>query len=402
MKRSTSLFLPLVCAAIILSLAVGAQAQTFSVLYSFAGGSDGYYETGGVVRDSAGNLYGTTADGGDASCVSPYGCGTVFKVDPSGNKSVLYSFTGGTDGGSPSASLILDAAGNLYGTTYYGGYLGCGVPSACGTVFKLSPSGDLTTLYRFKGAPDGANPESTLVRDAKGNLYGTTVGGGNSTCFFDYGCGTVFKINAAGKETVLYRFNGSDGEAPYAGVVRDPAGNLFGTTLAGGDSTCYCGTVFKLDPTGKETVLHAFTDVPDGATPQAGLVADAKGNLYGVTNSGGQYQYSGAVFRVTPSGKESILYSFNGPAGDGSFPSATLVRDQAGNLYGTTFFGGANNLGTVFMLDTTGKKTVLHTFGSTLDGYTPNGVIRDSAGNLYGATNNGFAPVFGTVFKLVP
>jgi uncharacterized repeat protein (TIGR03803 family) len=212
----------------------------------------------------------------------------------------------------------------------------------------------------------------------------------------------VFNISAAGKETVLYRFNG-DGEAPYAGVVRDPAGNLFGTTSAGGDSTCYCGTVFKVDPTGKETVLHAFTGVPDGATPQAGLVADAKGNLYGVTNSGGRDQYSGAVFRVTPSGKESILYAFNGPAGDGSFPCATLVRDPAGNLYGTTFFGGANNLGTVFMLDTTGKKTVLYTFGSTLvDGYTPNGVTRDSAGNLYGATNNGFAPVFGTVFMLVP
>jgi uncharacterized repeat protein (TIGR03803 family) len=318
-----------------------AQAQTFNILYSFTGGSDGFYETGGVVRDGAGNLYGTTADGGDVSCVSPYGCGTVFKVDPAGNKTMLYSFTGGTDGGSPSASLILDSAGNLYGTTYYGGFLGCGVPSACGTVFKLDPSGHLTTLYRFTGAPDGANPESTLVRDAKGNVYGTTVGGGNSACLNGYGCGTVFKINAVGKETVLYRFNGgTDGETPYAGVVRDAAGNLFGTTSAGGDSTCSCGTVFKLDTTGKETVLHGFTGAPDGETPQAGLVADAKGNLYGVTNSGGRYRYSGAVFRVDPSGRENILHSFNGPGGDGSFPSATLVRDPAGNLYGTTFSWG--------------------------------------------------------------
>jgi len=380
-----------------------AQAQSFNVLYTFAGGSDGYYETGGVIRDSAGNLYGTTADGGDVSCVSPYGCGTVFKVDPSGNKTVLYNFTGGTDGGSPSAALILDSAGNLYGTTYYGGYLACGVPSACGTVFKLDPSGNLTTLYRFTGVPDGANPASTLIRDAKGNFYGTTAGGGNSACDDGLGCGTVFEISAAGKETVLYRFNGSDGEEPYAGVVRDSAGNLFGTTFAGGDPTCYCGTVFKVDTTGKETALHAFTGAPDGESPQAGLVADAKGNLYGVTNSGGRYGYSGTVFRVDPSGKENILHSFNSPAGDGGFPSATLVRDPAGNLYGSTFLGGINDLGTLFKLDTSGKETILYTFGSNpADGNEPNGVTRDAEGNLYGATFNGFAPVFGTVFKLVP
>jgi uncharacterized repeat protein (TIGR03803 family) len=297
--------------------------------------------------------------------------------------------------------MILDSAGNLYGTSYYGGYLGCGVPSACGTVFRLDASGNLTTLYRFRGVPDGANPASALVRDAKGNIYGTTVGGGDSTCFNGYGCGTVFKISASGQETVLYRFNGTDGEAPYAGVVRDSAGNLFGTTSSGGDSTCYCGTVFKVDTTGKGTVLHAFRGAPDGSTPQAGLVADAKGNLYGVTNSGGRYKYSGTVFRVDRSSRENILYSFNGPAGDGSFPSATLVRDPAGNLYGSTFLGGAYNMGTIFKLDTTGKETILYTFGSkSADGYEPNAVTRDAEGNLYGATFKGFAPVFGTVFKL--
>jgi uncharacterized repeat protein (TIGR03803 family) len=213
----------------------------------------------------------------------------------------------------------------------------------------------------------------------------------------------VFKISPAGKETVLYRFSGSDGEAPYGGVVRDAAGNLFGTTSSGGDPTCNCGTVFEVDTTGKETTLHAFTGAPDGATPQAGLVADAKGNLYGVTNSGGRYGYSGTVFRVDASGREDILHSFNGPAGDGGFPSATLVRDPEGNLYGSTFLGGIYDLGTIFKLDSTGKETILYTFGANpADGIEPNGVTRDAEGNLYDATSNGFIPVFGTVFKLVP
>jgi uncharacterized repeat protein (TIGR03803 family) len=327
---------------------------------------------------------------------------------------VLYSFKFGvTDGQSPYAGLVRDAAGNLYGTTLYGGS-SSNCSGGCGTVFKLDTTGKETLLHSFEGPPaDGANPFASLVRDAAGNLYGTTLRGGAS----DFG--TVFKLDTTGTETVLHSFVGSptDGQYPRGGLVRDSAGNLYGTTSNGGSSSnCSggCGTVFKLDTTGTEIVLHSFVGLPtDGANPFAGLLRDAAGNLYGTTAYGGSKHAHfcafgcGTVFKLDTTGKETVLHSFMGAAtDDGALPEADLVQDAAGNLYGTTFTGGDSpcyegyGCGTVFELDATGKEIVLHSF-AWKDGASPDAVlIRDAAGNLYGTTSTGGAFGWGTVFKL--
>src|SRR5207245_1511649 len=208
-------------------------------------------------------------------------------------------FQGASDGANPYDGVVLDAAGNLYGTTKYGGYP-CIPGVGCGTVFKLDTTGTKTVLYAFRGQPlDGNYPQARLLRDAAGNLYGTTIYGGSSRCF-DLGCGTVFKVDTSGNETVLYEFTGRPGgRYPSANLIRDAAGNLYGTTVLGGASECNppygCGTVFRLDTTGGEVVLHRFTGGADGAKPFAGLVRDATGNLYGTTGYGG-VRDKGTVF----------------------------------------------------------------------------------------------------------
>jgi uncharacterized repeat protein (TIGR03803 family) len=318
-----------------------AQAQvgpTFNLLYSFTNITTGEFPYAGVVRDAAGNLYGTTYYGGDTQCLHFGGCGTVFKVDTTGKETVLHSFTGSADGKFPEGGVLRDAASNLYGTTIVGG------TSDAGTVFKLDTTGKETVLHSFTGGgADGQCPAAGLVRDGAGNLYGTTANGGRS------GKGTVFKVDTTGKETVLHSFagTGGDGANPYAGLVRDTAGNLYGTTFLGGAS-CNCGTVFKLDTTGKETVLLSFTGL-DGEYTTAGLVQDSAGNLYGTTAGGGTSGY-GVVFKLDKTGTETVLHSFTGGTTDGNSPYAGLVRDAAGNLYGTTHSGGASNDGTVFKL----------------------------------------------------
>jgi uncharacterized repeat protein (TIGR03803 family) len=259
---------------------------TETVLYSFTGGKDGASPYAGVIRDSTGDLYGTTAFGGSS------GAGVVFELDTTGTETVLYSFTGLGDGGTPIGGLDRDSAGNLYSTTVSGGASGDGV------VFKLDTTGAETVLHSFTGA-DGANPDAGVIRDAAGNLYGTTVSGGAS------GYGTVFKLDTGGTETVLYSFKGgADGSGPEAGLIRDPAGNLYGTTYGGG--TC-CGVIFKVDTAGTETVLYSFSGGADGAYPAAGLIKDAAGNLYGTTYSGGITQGNcalsggcGVVFMLEP------------------------------------------------------------------------------------------------------
>ena len=204
-----------------------AQGQVLSVLYSFKPGWDGYEPNGGLVRDAAGNLYGTAYYGGTNACLD--GCGTIFKLDANGDYSVLYQFAGPPDGQNPDASLIRDALGNLYGTTSDGGTFGHG------TVFKLDTTGKETVLHSFAGVPDGANPVASLIRDAKGNLYGTTLFGGDTTCAPSAGCGTVFKVDTSNHETVLHAFaGGADGELPAAPLIRDSAGNLYGTADSGG------------------------------------------------------------------------------------------------------------------------------------------------------------------------
>jgi uncharacterized repeat protein (TIGR03803 family) len=378
----------------VLVMTPSAEAQadsTFTVLYAFKGGADGATPYAGLVRDAAGNLYGTTSEGG------AYAWGTVFKLDTTGTKTVLHSFTGPPlDGLVPQADLVRDAVGNLYGTTVGGG------ASDVGTVFKLDTAGTETVLHSFTGE-DGTTPYAGLARDAAGNLYGTAALGGPS------GNGTVFKLDTAGRETVvLYSFaGGTDGKFPNTRLVRDAAGNLYGTTWLGGAPDCHspygCGTVFKLDATGTKSVLYSFTKAQlDGKFPQGGLVRDAAGNLYGTTQDGGALR-KGTVFKLDTTGAETVLHSFTGGTMDGAGPFAGLLLGADGNLYGTTGSGGASNLGTVFKVTASGTETVLHSFRRSTDGMRPHAVlVRDAAGNLYGTTTSGGRFDKGTVFKLSP
>ncbi len=318
---------------------VSSSVGNETVLYSFTGtNGDGAQPTAGLIMDSAGNLYGTTQFGGVTSCFSdriPPGCGTVFKLDPSGNETVLHSFTGTNgDGANPAASLIMDSAGNLYGTTQLGGITSGNCPNSgtnttapppvgCGTVFKLDPSEHETVLYSFTLTNgDGAQPVAGLIMDSAGNLYGTTPFGGvtsSSSCSGPppAGCGTVFKLDPSGHETLLHSFTGTngDGAQPVAGLIMDSAGNLYGTVAAS------AGTVFRLEPSGHETVLHSFTGSPDGEDPVAGVIMDSAGNLYGTTYGGGSAG-DGTVFRLEP----PVDFSF-GP-GSGGSTSAAITAGQ--------------------------------------------------------------------------
>ena len=378
---TSRLFLELVFVSVLLvSIAGTAHAQTEKVLYSFTGGADGGEPWGNLIQN-AGTLYGTNSGGG------PYGSGTVFMLKASGAEKTLYSFTGGTDGGNPHAGLIQDTQGNLYGTTQLNGAYGGG------TVFVVSPSGAERVLYSFRGA-DGSAPNAGLIQDAQGNLYGTTYFGGA------YGAGTVFMLSRSGRETVLYSFTGgADGLNPMASLIGDAQGNLYGTTLSGG--AYGAGTVFRVSPKGSEKVLYSFSGGLDGERPAASLIQDAQGNLYGTTLWGGQYNL-GTVFVVTPSGAEQVLHSFTG-GWDGGNPFASLVQDAQGYLYGTTKYGGAYGCGTVFIVDLSGGEKVLYSFKGGTDGAYPyGGLVQDAQGNFYGTTLDGGAYGWGTVFMLQP
>lgn len=375
---------------------VPARGQTFKVLYTFTGGTDGGVPFADLLRDEAGNLYGTTVFGGD------HGTGTVFKIDTSGKETVMYSFGGiFGDGESPEGSLVLDTAGNFYSTTAFGGY--------AGTIFELDPAGRETVLHRFREGADGGLPYAGLVAGrAAGSFYGTTFEGGV------YGAGTVFVVESrTGNEEVLHNFAGginADGSQPSDALIWDSEGTLYGTTGYGGTGATNGGTVFKLDSTGKETVLYNFSGGADGANPRGGLVRDDLGNLYGTTAYGGvtgcDFGGCGTVFEVDPAGTETVLYSFrSGAEGaqDGATPEAGLVLDAEGNFYGTTSAGGGFDSGTVFRLDRTGKETVLFRFTGLSDGAFPfASVIRDAAGNLYGTTAYGGAYNAGVVFEITP
>lgn len=257
-----------------------------SVLYSFAGEPDGRYPAAGLVRDDWGNLYGTASQGG------AYGYGVIFKLEPDGKETVVYSFTGGTDGGGPFATLIRDEEGNLYGTARQGGEPGSCFGEGCGVIFKLERGGNEKVLYAFRGAPDGAGPTSSLIRDEDGTLYGNAGGGGNTgpNCGA-FGCGVVYKVDRNGKESVLYTFTGgTDGESPTGRLFRAEH-KLYGVAYYGGDlSGCFgsgCGEVFALNEAGKKSVLHAFTGEADGGVPDAGLTGDEDGKIYGSTEFGG-------------------------------------------------------------------------------------------------------------------
>ena len=414
-------------------------ASKEKVLYSFnSNGKGGYRPDGSLIFDGAGNLYGTAPIGG----LGCSGCGTVFELTRGANgkwkEEVLHSFNdNGTDGYSPVASLTFDAAGNLYGTTLNGGSNCLQSNYGCGTVFELMPGpGGIWTekvLYDFCGTgygdcTDGSVPEAALIFDATGNLYGTTAAGGEYSPYCLYQCGTVFKLapgtDGTWIETVLYSFKGgTDGYSPQAGLVFDAAGNLYGTTSGGGGTGCSgygCGTVFQLTPgtngNWTETVLHSFQDNgKDGVFPYANLIFGGAGNLYGTTASGGSgAHHDGTAFQLTPGGNgtwtEKVLHTFSGldPGKDGGMPRAGLVLDAAGSMYGTTWEGGTSGYGTVFQLTpgTNGqwKEKVLHSFPyNNQDGNSPlAGVILDSVGNLYGTTEWGGAHSSGTVFEVTP
>lgn len=388
------------------------QAQTETVLYRFAGSPDGsepFFAK--PVFDKSGNLYGTTAGGGAYWCGSVT-CGTVFMLTPSGAETILHNFGASvTDGYGPRSGLVIDTEGNLYGTTEEGGAHTCGAVT-CGTVYKLTPSGAETILYSFGASGDGFSPGGPLIVDSKGNFYGTTFFGGS--CSNINGCGTVFKVTPGGKETVLWSFgNGKDGANPNGGLVFDANGNLFGTTSYGG--AYGQGTVFELTSSGDETVLFSFGNEKKGGTaPNGGLVVDANGNLYGTTWIGGAYR-CGTVFELTPSGQETILHSFVGHRHgdrDGCAPEAGLAVDANGNLYGTTDGGGAYGRGTVFeLMPPAWEETILWSFEPRKknDGLIPEGgLVFDGNGNLYGTTTVGGGsgcapePGCGTVYKVTP
>ena len=394
MKRLSALttFHVLVVAISLCSIALqSAQAQTEKILHSFhSNGTDGTQPRAGVIRDTKGNLYGTTSNGGT------YNNGTVFQLTPSGSEKILHSFNPSTqDGTIPFAGVIRDAKGNLYGTTC------CGGAYQSGTAFKLTPSGTETILHSFSfDTADGYGPVATLVRDTQGNLYGMTPGGGTNRG------GVVFELTPSGTETILHSFddsNTTDGYGPEAGLIMDGSGNFYGTTNAGGTegATSY-GTVFEMTPSGALTVLHTFGIGTDGGNVWAGLVRDAQGNLYGTTYQGGTYGY-GTVFEVTSSGTETVLHSFNNDGTDGYGPVAGLAIDTSGTLYGTTEFGGTYTYGTVFEVTPSGTETILHSFGSGSDGRNPvASLVRDPNGNLYGTTEKGGPYGGGTVFKVTP
>jgi uncharacterized repeat protein (TIGR03803 family) len=376
----------------------------FQTLYSFRGGADGIGPNG-VVLDKAGNLYGTTAAGGETSCPlngNP-GCGVVFRVNAAGKEAVLYRFTGDDPGqGGPFGNVILDAAGNLYGTT-------SGLPLFAGTVFTVERGGQQTVLHSFTSGADGGTPEAGLIQDAAGNLYGTTVFGGA------FGQGVVFKLDTVGIVSVLHNFKGpGDGTNTLAPMIRDAASNLYGTASGGGSfqGPCAgsgCGTVFKLAPNGKLTMLHTFTGGSDGASPLA-LVRDAAGNLFGTARGGGDPNCTvggspgcGLVFKLDAKSKLTVLHTFTGGV-DGGSPNTGLAQDAAGNLYGTTTAGGASGKGVLFKLDTTDNLIVLHAYIGGSDGSNPNSVVLDAAGNLYGTAATGGRcrdQGCGVVFKMV-
>ena len=377
MRRVVYLFL--FCAA-----AIASPAQTLTTLVYFDG-TNGANPYAPLIQGSDGNFYGTTSYGGTRY-------GTVFQITPEGTLTTLYIFckTDCTDGAAPNAGLVQGTDGNFYGTTVNGG------ANFNGTVFEISPEGVLSTLHSF-AFTEGTNPFAGLVQGTDGNFYGTTVYGG-AYCGGSGGCGTIFKITPDGTLTTLYSFKGypSDGEYPFAGLVQGPDGNLYGTTFLGGTSGG--GTVFKITPEGTLTTIYSFCELAncaDGYQPHAGLVQGTDGNFYGTTIGGANG--AGTVFKITLAGTLTTLHSF--VFTDGSHPYAGLVQATDGNFYGTTEDGG-KGFGTVFRMTPGGDLTSLYSFNRSDGSYPQAGLAQATDGSFYGTTAYGGASDDGTVFKL--
>jgi len=385
----------------------------YTVLYSFSGGADGSGPIAGVIVDAAGNLYGTTYSGG------AQGNGVVFQFSATGQESVLYTFAGSPDGANPYAGVTADAAGNLYGTTFNGGV------HTLGVVYKLAPSGQETVLYSFDGATKGGPPFVGVVLDAAGNIYGaagsvayklnpagsfaelayfganTNLSGmardsagdlyivSNAGGTSEWKHGAVFKLGSSGKASLLYQFAGdkvaSGSQGLNASVILDSAGNLYGTSPFAGTA----GIVYEIEASGTVKKLYDFLPAYGGYVPSSGLTLDVAGNWYGTTAGGGGPANAGVVYKMSPAGKETVLYTFKGGSTDGANPGANVVLDQAGNLYGAAVNGGTYNQGVVYKLAPTGQETILHNFTGRADGSFPTGIALDSSGNLYGTTEFG-------------
>jgi|HubBroStandDraft_5_1064220.scaffolds.fasta_scaffold56430_2 uncharacterized repeat protein (TIGR03803 family) len=380
-----------------IAAAIGASAQTLTTLVSFDT-SNGASPIGPLVQSTNGNFYGTTSSGG------LNGGGTIFKITSAGQLRTLHSFCGQTtcpQGAFPSAGLAQGADGNFYGTTYFGG------ADNLGTIFKMSPSGTLQRLYQFLSfSLDGANPVGSLVQGADGNFYGTaTAGGENGESCPDAGCGTLFKISPGGKFTLIYTFcrltNCVDGGLPQTGLLQAPNGDFYGSTNLGG--LYGSGTIFVITPVGKLTTLHQFGEFGFGSSATSSLILGTDGNLYGTTYTGGTHN-KGQVFQLTPNGHFQTLYNFKycpQSCTDGSLPNG-LVQGNDGNFYGTTQQGGAANEGTIFMMTLAGQLTTLYSFcvqTNCPDGSWPALPIQSTNGNFYGVTSGGGANKDGTVFS---
>jgi uncharacterized repeat protein (TIGR03803 family) len=396
---------------VVLTLAIGVAttaAAKESVLYAFTGSSDGAFPDSGLVFDDAGNLYGTN-QGGKVGGIY----GNVFELTPSASgwtETVIHAFADPSDGINPVGPLVRDDKGNLFGATVQGG------GSNAGTVFELSPTSDggwtKSTIYVFSGGSDGAYP-SGVISDGRGNIYGTTDNGGDTSC----SCGVVFELmhsKGSWTEIVLHSFLGiPDGKVPV-GLVFDNVVGLYGTTEGGG--LYGGGTVFQLahlNHRWKESILHSFTGGADGYLPVAGVIVDQAGDLYGTTNEGGGdgcQNGCGVVFELkrisNEKWKEVVLHRFKDNGHDGTYPTATLIFDGKGNLYGTTYEGGAYGNGTAFELlesfDGSWVETVIETFISPSRGSQPNSLILGTDGNLYGSAYDGGAYGDGLAFQLSP
>jgi uncharacterized repeat protein (TIGR03803 family) len=406
-----------ITAAALALCALAQGAPKYAILHSFTGGADGD-GSAGVILDPTGNVYGASLGGGSQNCGSA-GCGVIFELTPGAGSgwafTVLYDFTGGSDAGSPNSPLFLDASGDLYGTTAGGGARGGG------TVFELAPGAGgwtQTVLYSFCNQQGCVGlPQAGVVMGQSGNLYGTTPESPNGGAVY-----RVAKVSGRWKETPLHKFcpkwpSCDHGALPYAGLILDGSGNLYGTTSYGGKSCGDqgCGITYELSPVPggkwKETILHHFDDIGnDGFWPGSGqLYMDHASNLYGTTVGGGSAGGWGTVFKLMPSSggrwKESVLYSFSNGA-SGGYPSGGVVMDNGGNLYGLTADGGIG-CGVLYKLAPSAKGkwtySVLHAFGQGADGCIPVGNLAlDKKGNLYGGAVLGGKYGYGVVFELTP
>jgi uncharacterized repeat protein (TIGR03803 family) len=358
----------------------------FTVLHDFDSGSGGAQPTAGLIQGIDGNFYGTTTG-------SIYSFGTLFKIDSSGNFNVIFSFNG-TDGAAPQAELLQDSNGNFFGTTSKGGN------NDEGAVFKLDSNGNFSLLHSF-GFDYGiaANPVAGLIEAPDGSFYGTSVTGGEGVGGANLGYGTVFRLDPSGDLSVLHSFEGdTDGAHPRSELLMGSDGNFYGTTDEGGSNNA--GTVFKIDASGNFNILHDFDGGSEGMTPEAPLIQGSDGKFYGITVSGGN-SGAGIVFQIDASGNFSVLHHFDGGAG-GAAPRGELIQGNDGSFYGTTYYGGSNNAGTIFKLTSSGNFTVLHSFdGGSGGAYSLAGLVQASDGNFYGTTSaGGSSGSLGTIFKL--